>query len=154
MIREDRDLAFWTAVYEHPKIKPHVSLGQDINLADLLANEWVLPLRAEHGGFFFVRLDGLGRVYELHTLFTPEGWGREVLLALKAAVEHVFQAGAQVITTYDVEGYWRSKPPKTFRFEPAGDFAATELGPRLRSWVLTRNAWEASPARQRMASCL
>jgi hypothetical protein len=154
VISEDKDERFWRGVYEHPSVKPHVSFGLDVDLADLLGNEWVTPLRAEHGGFFFVRLDGLGRVHELHTLFTPEGWGREVLQALKEAVELMFQRGAQIITTYDVEGNWRSKPPKTFRFEPAGDFAATHLGPRLRTWVLTRNAWEASPARQRMATCL
>lgn len=154
MIREDRDVSFWSTVYEHPEVKPHVGLGQDIDLAEILDNPWVVPLRAEHGGFLFVRLDGMGRVYELHTMFTPEGWGREVLLALKAATQEIFERGAQVIVTYDVEGNWRSRPPKTFRFEPAGEFAPTRLGRSLRSWVLTRTAWETSPARQRMASCL
>lgn len=154
MIRVSRDVGFWNGVYEHPEVKPHVSLGHDVDLSELLGNPWITPLRAEHGGFLFVRLDGLGRVHELHTLFTPEGWGREVLNALKEAVEHMFQNGAQIITTYDVEGHWRSRPPKTFRFEPAGDFAPTDLGPRLRSWVLTRNAWDNSPARLRMAQCL
>lgn len=153
MIREDRDVGFWHGVYEHPAVKPYVSLGHDLDLAAILGNPWVTPLRAEHGGFLFVRLDGLGRVHELHTLFTPEGWGREVLTALKAAVERMFQNGAQIITTYDVEGYAKSRPPLTFRFASAGDYAPTHLGPRLRSWVLTRNAWEVSPARQRMTPC-
>lgn len=149
MIREERDPAFWRAVYEHPEVKPHVSLGHEVDLEALVSNPAVLPLRAEHGGFFFVRLDGLGRVYELHTMFTPEGWGREVLQALKEAVSEVFALGAQLIITYDVEGNWRSRPPKTFRFEACGDYAPA-LGASLRTWLLTRAAWDASPARQRM----
>ena len=35
----------------------------------------VLPLAAEHGGFFFTRLDTLGLVMELYTSY-PGGWGR------------------------------------------------------------------------------
>jgi hypothetical protein len=150
VIREDRDHAFWNAVYEHPAVKPHVSLGHDVDIiTPLLANPAVTPLRAEHGGFLFVRLDNLGRVHELHSLFTPEGWGREVLQALKEAVSEMFARGAQVITTYDVEGNWRSRPPKTFRFQPCGDYAPA-LGVNLRTWVLTRADWEASPARRSM----
>lgn len=151
MIREERDLAFWRSVYEHPEVKPRVSLGHDVDLAALIASPAVLPLRAEHGGFLMIRLDGLGRVRELHTMFTPEGWGREVLLALKAACEHVFTHGAQLITTYEVEGNWRSRPPKTFRFQPCGDFATAEgFEPRFRTWALSQADWSASPARQRM----
>lgn len=150
MIRESRDLEFWNGIYQHPAVKPHVSLGQAVDLAAIVASPAVTPLRADHGGFLFVRLDGLGRVFELHTLFTPEGWGREVLIALKEAVSAMFAAGAQIITTYQVEGNWRSQPPKTFRFQPAGEFAPTHLGVAMRSWVLTQAAWEASPARLRM----
>jgi hypothetical protein len=151
MIREDRDEAFWRGVYEHPEVKPHVSFGHELDIGDIIASPAVLPLRAEHGGFLFFRLDGIGRVYELHTLFTPEGWGREVLQALKEAVCEVYARGGQIVTTYDAEGHWRSRPPKTFRFEAAGDFAdVTGLPVRLRSWVLTRTAWEGSPAYRSM----
>jgi hypothetical protein len=149
MIREDRDGEFWRNVYEHPEVKPHVSLGHELDVAAVAADPRVTPLRAEHGGFLFFRLDSLGRVYELHTLFTPEGWGREVLQALKEAVTEIFARGGQLITTYDVETNWRSRPPKTFRFQPCGDYAPA-LGVSLRTWVLTRDAWEASPARLRM----
>jgi hypothetical protein len=151
LIREDRDPAFWAGVASHPQVEPQVTFGQDLDFAEIVSNPWVLPLRAEHGGFLFVRLDGCGRVYELHTLFTPEGWGREVLLALKEAVDVVFNRGAQVIVTYDIEGHWRSRPPKTFRFEPCGDFAEAPNFPhRLRTWSLSSAAWNASPARRRM----
>ena len=151
MIREDRDPDFWSAVYEHPAVKPHVGLGQDIDMAAIVKSDQVTPFRAEHGGFLFVRLDGLGRVFELHTMFTPEGWGREALTALKAAVSEIFDRGAQLITTYEVEGNRRSQPPVSFRFQPAGDFAfADELNATIRTWMLTRTAWEGSPARSRM----
>lgn len=151
MIREDRNPDFWAAVMAHPEVAPHVTFGQAVDVAAILENPWVTPLRADHGGFLFVRLDGMGRVHELHTMFTPEGWGREVLQALKEAVAEMFERGAQIIVTYDVEGNWRSRPPKTFRFEVCGDFAPVPDFPhRLRSWVLTRAAWDASPARQRM----
>lgn len=151
MIREDRDPTFWRAVYEHPEVKPHVSMGHDIDIEAIVSAEQVVPLRSENGGFLFFPLDRIGRVYELHTMFRPEGWGREVLQALKEAVSEMFARGAQLITTYDVESHWRSRPPKTFRFEPCGDFALVpELNAHLRTWILTRLAWEASPARQRM----
>jgi hypothetical protein len=151
LIREDRDPVFWGSVISHPEVGPHVTFGQHIDLAQILAHPWVTPLRDDHGGFLFVQLDALGRVRELHTMFTPQGWGREVLLALKASVARVFASGAQLIVTYEVEGNWRSRPPKTFRFEPCGDFAkAPDFPHRLRSWVLRQDAWEGSPARRGM----
>lgn len=154
MIRECRDLAFWSAIYEHPEVKPHVSLGHDLDLAAVVSSPAVLPLASAHGGFFFIRLDGVGRVWELHTLFTPEGWGREVHAAAKAAFAQMFERGADVIVTQEVAGNRRSQPPRSFRFCPAGEFRTSpELGADLRSWVLTRTAWEASPARLRMPQC-
>ena len=151
MITEDRDPAFWDRIISHPEVAPHVTFGQQLDLLTILDNPWVTPLRTENGGFLFFRLDGLGRVHELHTMYTPQGWGREVLLALKEAVSEIFDRGAQLITTYDVEGNWRSRPPKTFRFEPCGDFATADGFPvKLRTWALSKAAWNASPARLRM----
>jgi hypothetical protein len=150
VIFEERDVAWWRSVGEHPAVKPHVGLGRDLDFA-LVSDPVVTPLRSENGGFLFLRLDGLGRVQELHTLYRPEGWGKEVLAALKAAVAEMFARGAQLITTHEVEGYYRSRPPKTFRFEPCGDFAPVAgFAVSTRTWVLRREAWEASPARQRM----
>jgi hypothetical protein len=147
LIHEDRDREFWRNVYEHPEVKPHVGLGHDLDVAALAAHPGVIPLRSEHGGFFFVRLDSLGRVYELHTLYTPEGWGREVHLAAKQAFNRMFAGGAQVITTQEVEGHRASQPPRSFGFVACGDFEPVpHLNVALRSWVLTRTAWEASPA--------
>lgn len=153
MILEDRDVGFWTEIYEHPQVKPHVSLGRELDLAAILSDASVTPLRAEHGGFLFIRLDGLGRAFELHTMFTPEGWGREVALAAKDAFTLMFGRGADLIVTQEVSGNRRSQPPRSFRFEPAGEFRPA-LDHELRTWVLTRYAWEASPARRRMSTCL
>lgn len=150
MIREERDAAFWTRIYEHPDVKPHVSLGADLDLAGIVTHPGVTPLAATHGGFLFARLDGLGRTFELHTLFTPEGWGREVLEASKQAFQRMFDAGADLIVTQEVAGNRRSQPPLSFRFAPCGDFRPSPLGHDLRTWVLTRAAWDASPARLRM----
>lgn len=147
---EDRDPAFWDRIATHPDVAPHVFLGlAEIGLAEIVSHPSVTPLRAEHGGFLFCRLDGLGRVQELHTLFTPEGWGREVLFAAKTAFALMFSRGCQVVTTYEVEGWKRSQPPKSFGFQPCGDFAPSHLG-SLRTWILTANAWDQSPARKRM----
>lgn len=150
MIREDRDAGWWQALADHPAVKPHVGLGRDLDMS-VVASEAITPLRSENGGFLFLRLDGLGRVRELHTFYRPEGWGKEVLAALKAACERIFASGAQLITTYEVEGHWRSRPPKTFRFEPCGDFAPVPgFSINTRTWILRKDAWEASPARGRM----
>lgn len=151
MIREARDPGFWQAVADHPEVAPHVLLGRpDLDLAAIVTHESVLPLASDNGGFLFCRLDGLGRLWELHTLYRPEGWGREVLLAAKQAFQRVFEVG-QVVTTYEVEGWWRSRPPKSFGFQQAGEFRAVpDLGAALSTWVLTKAAWEASPAHRRV----
>ncbi len=142
---EDRDPAFWDRVANHPEVAPHVFLGHEaVTFADIVQHPSVTPLRAIHGGFVFCRLDGLGRVQELHTLFTPEGWGREVLLSAKQAFALIFSRGAQLVTTYEIESWWRSRPPKSFGFQPAGDFAPSPLG-SLRTWILTADAWDKSP---------
>ena len=152
MIVEDRDPTFWERIASHPEVAPHVALGKEFKVGELVGHPSVTALRAAHGGFLFVRLDGLGRVYELHTMFTPLGWGREVSQSAKEAFDLMFARGAQVITTYEVADWWRSRPPRTFRFQSAGGFEqALELGVALKTWVLTRDAWSSSPAGRRFA---
>ena len=104
VIREERDGAFWRAVVDHPDVA-HVKMGLPFDVEGLVAHEQVIPLASEHGGFIFCRLDGVGRVFELHTMFTPEGRGREVTAAAKEAFAWMFRAGARVITTYEVEDW-------------------------------------------------
>lgn len=151
MIREERDPGFWQKVAEHPLVVRHVFLGSSVlDLSEIIAHPTVTPLAAEHGGFLFVRLDGMGRVFELHTLFTPEGWGREVLTAAKQAFAQIFDAGAQLVTTYEIEGWWRSRPPKSFGFTRAGGFQPIpQIEASVSTWVLTSDGWAASPACRR-----
>lgn len=152
MLRLERDPAFWSRVASHPALT-EAMLGADPEaVGAFAASDVVIPLAAEHGGFLFIRLDRLGRALELHTMFTPEGWGREVLFAAKAAFRLLFSEGAQVIMTHEVEGLWRSRPPKTFRFAPTGEMAPANVNGRpltLRTWILTRDAFDASPANRR-----
>lgn len=152
MIREERDPAFWCQVATHPEVSPRVTLGRGVDFDFVLSIPGVVPLAAEHGGLIFVPQDAIGRTYEMHTLFTPEGWGREVAKAAKAANEWMRQRGAQVLTTYQVEGNWRSQPPKTHGWRAAGEFAETPLG-SLKTWVLLMSDWVASPAYSRFNPC-
>lgn len=143
---EDRDPAFWFSIFNHPDVKPH--MGGLFDIGPVVTHPSVIPLRTEHGGYLLHRLDGLGRVYDLHALYRPEGWGKEACTGLKSALAWIFAAGAQLVTAQEVEGWWKSRPPRSFGFRPAGDFAPSEFG-SLRTWVLTKAAWETSPARSR-----
>ncbi len=146
MIRIERDPDFWRGVAEHPEVAPHVLMGADVGgLLDLISAEHVTPIATEHGGFIFVQLDRIGRMFELHTMFTPEGWGREVAIAARQAFASIFSRGARIITTQEVEGWWRSAPPLSHGWKPVGEFAPAGDLPLLRSWILTADAWRQSP---------
>lgn len=141
---EDRDPDFWVRIASHPSLA-HLLGGQDPALiANLPAG--AVPLRAEHGGFIFLPADSFGRVYELHTLFTPEGWGREAFQAAREAFDLIFDR-ADLVITHET-AHPQSRPPKTFRFVRLGEHQATPYG-ALRLWMLTRDAWLTSPARSR-----
>lgn len=144
-----RDADFWSTVASHPEVAPHVTLGQSVDVGRLVQHPLVEPYRYDHGGFLLVRLDSLGRCYELHTLFTPEAWGRAVNVAAKDMFRKVFRH-ADVVMTHEVEGWWRSRPPKSFGFSRASDFRAAPYGVALSTWVLTKAAWEASPAARKV----
>ncbi len=147
MIRIERDPAFWTRVAAHPEVTPMLMGLPAEKVGALAGRPDMLPFASDHGGFLFGRLDALGFVCELHTLFTPEGWGREALTAGVQALEAVWALGYQSILTFEVRANARSKPPRTFGFVQAADWRATPLGD-LRLWTLTPTAWNASPARR------
>ena len=153
MIRIERDPAFWTAVATHPALGEGL-LGLDpAEVGGIVRRPHVLPLAAEHGGFIFARLDPMGFVCELHTLFTPEGWGREALAAGIAAINAVWLVGFQLITTFEVRDNPRSRPPRSFGFTLAGDWRDGPYG-ALRLWSLGREAWTQSPGMRRRACLL
>lgn len=144
----ERDPKFWTEVAEHPAVAPHVLFGHSgLLMAEVVQNPRVLPFRSEHGGYLFVKLDGLEKVFELHSLFTPEGWGREAYETAAYAFATIFIT-AHMVVTYEVEDNPKSRPPKTFGFVPVSDFSDVEFG-RVRTWILTQQAWNASPVRRR-----
>ncbi len=153
MIRVERDPDWWADVASHPAVQGTL-FGSADAVGAVALNPAVLPLAADNGGFFFARMDVAGFALELHTLFRPKGWGREVHGAAKEAFEYVFARGCQVVVTYQVEGNERSQPPRSFRFVQAGEYRhAGDAAARFRAWVLTKSAWEDSPAHRRMTAC-
>lgn len=144
MIHECRDLAFWSGVADRPEVRPHIG---DFDLAAVIAHPDVLPLRYGAGGFLLHRN---GSVYDLHAMFPQTSWGRETNAALKASLDHVFSLGADLITVSEVEGWWRSRPPRSFGFKPTGESAFEPLvGAVLHHWKLTPDNWAKSPAKRR-----
>jgi hypothetical protein len=151
MIRIERDPRFWSAVANHPAVRPAIVVsGEMADLAAAVSDPLVLPMASEHGGFLFYQRDGLGWVYELHTMFTPAGWGREVAEAAHEAFQELFLRGAQVVFTLEIATNRRSRPPLSHGWRTAGRFASSpELPAEARTWVLTQEAWAQSPARRR-----
>ncbi len=147
MIRIERDPAFWTTVASHPAVAPALLGLPPEKIGALAGRPEMLPIASEHGGFLFARLDALGFVCELHTLFTPRGWGREALIAGVRAIGVVWALGYQTVVTFEARANRRSRPPKTFGFRQAGDWRTTPVG-ELRLWTLSQANWDASPARR------
>ncbi len=148
-LRVERDPAWWTAVATHPVVMPMIGGVFTVDqIAALVSQPKILPLASEHGGFWFVAIDSFMRVRELHSLFTPEGWGREVHRAAKEAFEQVFTEGCDLVVTHQIRDNSRSAPPKSFGFRPLGEFAPSMLGD-VKTWQLTHEAWLDSPGRRR-----
>ena len=153
MIRIERDPLFWAGVAAHPSVTPMLQGVDPARIGALVARREFLPIAAEHGGFLLHRRDDLGFAWELHTLFTPEGWGREAVVAGIEALSLMFGSNASLISTFEVKANPRSRPWKAFGFAPAGDWASTPVG-ELRLWILTKAAWAESRAATRRATCL
>lgn len=148
MIREERNAAFWERIASHPACAVSLMGIEPQHFAAEAVVEPLLPLASEHGGFVFVPRDAYSRVVELHTLYTPEGWGREAALAGKLALQVVFERFDLVIT-FERTDDWRTRPPKSFGFRPCGE--PFEFGGvQWRTWSVSREAWRLSPAYQRV----
>lgn len=146
----NRDVGFWDAVARHPEVAPFIFMGREPEtLAPLIQDPRSKPYASDHGGVLFLPVDALGFVVEMHTLFTPEGWGREVALNGKRFVQDVFQS-VSLILTHEQEGHWRSRPPRSHGWVQCGDFKDAGFSHRLRLWALTREAWIASPVGRKM----
>ena len=152
MIRLERDRTFWEDVARHPAVAPSLGGFRPELAAEVCRSPRALPVASEHGGYIFIRLDAMGLVWELHSLFKPEGWGREALQTGIAALGVLRSLNFQLITTLELAANPRSRPPLSFGFRPAGDFRPSAAG-STRLWALTRQGWEDSPAKRRHA-CL
>lgn len=150
-ICEQRDPSFWRDVAADPAVAPSLFGIEPEALDAVIEHPCVLPLASENGGMLFTSRCGFAKVWELHTLYKPQGWGREVLNAAKQAFRRMFGDGAEMVFTHEQVGNWRSRPPRSFGFKPQGAPFESALG-TFRLWVLTRDAWGASPACQRMES--
>lgn len=151
MIR--RDAAFWDSIAQHPEVAPYVFMGiEQTTLAPIVENPRNAPCASENGGVIFSALDPVASVFEMHTLYHPKGWGREVAINGKRFVDAVMQS-ASLIVTNEQEGAWRTRPPKSHGWQSAGPFKDVGLSRRLRLWILTREAWLASPVGRKL-QCL
>lgn len=144
MLREERDPDFWRAVADHPMVE-HIKFGHEVDVGELAERRDILPLASQNGGFLLRQLDAFGLAFELHTLFTPEGWGREVAEAAKDMFETIFAQAALIITHETTHP--QSKPPLSYGWKRAGE-GESEIG-EVGLWILTKEAWEQSPAGRR-----
>jgi hypothetical protein len=142
-IRIERDPAFWEAIAGHPQVS-HVLHGETVDWGQIAGSPAITPYAAEHGGFL-VADKGNGE-RELHTMFTPEGWGREVHAAALLMHEAVFR-DADVLTTFESD-HPQSRPPRSFGWKPTDEVQNTAYG-AFRKWAVTKDDWENSPARRR-----
>lgn len=141
----NRNVKFWDAVAQHESVAPFVFMGTEKqSLAPLIECEKNIPCASTTGGILFVQMDHLGLIFEMHTMFLPDGWGREVAMFGACALNRVFEK-AQMVVTYEQEDHWRSRPPKSHRWKSAGSFVDHGLPKRLKMWYLTKEDWLSSP---------
>ena len=84
------DPAHFNAVANDPSVRPFLGGEGQIDLTPLLRNPAHVGIATEHGGFVLVN-QGEGR-YEVHSMFLPEGRGREAVEAMRAASAYLFAA--------------------------------------------------------------
>ena len=144
MIAENRDPTFWTRIASHPACAGALHGFAAEGVGQLAQGESAVPLASENGGFLFLALDALKTTYELHTLFTPEGWGREVNRSAKEALQAFDWRAILTFETADRQ----TQPPRSFGFVSLGP-KSSPIGD-LTVWLLTRPAWEASKAFARL----
>lgn len=77
------------ALANHPDVRPWLLGGTEaLDLTPLVENPAVVVLEAEHGAFVLVPI--MSDVYELHTLFEPQGRGKAVLAQAAEMFRYVF----------------------------------------------------------------
>jgi hypothetical protein len=90
LIHRTLDARRLNAVANHPDVRPWIGGEGELDLTAIVSNTANFALEAEHGGWIFVRHEP--GIYELHTLFLPEGRGRACLRAWREAERFMFAA--------------------------------------------------------------
>lgn len=145
----NRDPEFWNRISNHPDVAK-TKFGEDVSF-EAVTFEHVFPFSSKHGGYILVKIHPICGIWDLHAMFTPEGWGKEAH-ALGVELLNTLPQW-QLITAQETQ-FKNSQPPRSFGFVEAGPFTETPYGD-WRTWILTRKAWEGSPAKLRSDSkCL
>lgn len=93
MIRRTLDGTFLTSVANDPEVRPYIGAPtadgfEELDLRPMIADPSNVTLVTEHGGWILQAV--LPGVYELHTLFLPEGRGKPYFKAAKEALRYAF----------------------------------------------------------------
>lgn len=142
-VRLERSPEFWRELVAHPDLA-HVNEGMTSDIGEMVGRDNIIPMASENGGYLFCQVDPLGRVYDLHAAYKPEGRGREASSALKASLDAL---GADVVIVAETRNPM-SRPPRSFGFRVAADWRNSSVGD-IRTWSVTLADWRRSPAYRR-----
>ena len=142
-MRLSTDAAHLARVWNHPRVRGSVSFGltellTEQNAAQLLA-AGALYLANDYGGFLLIPNADLS-VYDLHTQFTPEGWGRYADDAAWAQRYMFTRTPCVAISTFvPLDNRIAYRAALRFGFIDVG--GTTELNVSGRSLLLTVKRW-------------
>jgi hypothetical protein len=88
VIKRTLDGSFLNEVANHPEVRPWLLGDGPLDVGPAVSDPANITLVTEHGGWVLHNLGG--GVYEVHSLFLPEGRGRAVRVALTEALDYVF----------------------------------------------------------------
>jgi hypothetical protein len=88
MIKRTMDATFLNKVANHPEVRPWLGGDGVLNLEGLAADPANILLETDGGGWVLHAI--MPSVYELHTMFLPEGRGRAYFAAAREALRWMF----------------------------------------------------------------
>jgi hypothetical protein len=148
MIRLERSPQFWFNIAVDPAVTANMPELDAAFVAQHVGNPLVFPWASENGGYLLTKYDALGSMMGLHALYRPAGWGREAHDALGETLQWAFRT-CQLVTAHETVSNPHSRTPKSFGFIHAADWQDSLMG-EYRLMILTRAAWEMSPAHRRL----
>lgn len=111
MLERQADPRHLNGVANDPRVFPLIAFdGCDrFDLTKALDDPTTYALATEYGGFIFVRQQPA--IYQLHTMFLPEGWGRHAYRAAIEAAQWMFtRTDCMEILTVSPDDNPRSRP--------------------------------------------